>query len=363
MNSSRLPGGVMQPNVRYLYDVIVTPDNFNRAETDRYFWWTIKLAHGIGRFHHRRDIMPIDWQTVVRPNRDTLYSAAVFDLDAAPVTITLPDSGGRFMSMLVIDEDHFAPVVVRGAGRYTLSREQIGTRYAMAVVRTLVDPRSHNDLQHARQLQDAISVDQERRGWFHVPAWDRASQKRVREALVALGRTIADSKGMFGTRAQVDPVRHLIGTALRWGGNPEEEATYLNVTPSLNDGTTVYRLTARDVPVDGFWSISVYDAAGYFEPNSRQTYSINSITAARSQDGSVTVQFGGWDDRTPNCLPIMPGWNYMVRLYRPRAEILDGRWVFPIATPVVKAQSRASHISRHAREARSASSPYSFMSA
>src|SRR5207245_6106615 len=32
-----------------------------------------------------------------------------------------------------------------------------------------------------------------------------------------------------------------------------------------------------------------------------------------------------------NCLPTMPGWNYMVRLYRPRAEILNGTWTFPEA--------------------------------
>jgi hypothetical protein len=30
----------------------------------------------------------------------------------------------------------------------------------------------------------------------------------------------------------------------------------------------------------------------------------------------------------------MPGWNYMVRLYRPRAEILNGQWTFPEAHPV-----------------------------
>jgi hypothetical protein len=332
----------MQPTPRHPYDAIVTPDNFNRAETDRYFRWTIRLAGGIGCFHHRRDVMPIDWQTMVRPNRDTLYSAAVFDLDAAPVTITLPDSSGRFMSMLVIDEDQFAPAVVHGAGRYTLSREQIGTRYAMAEVRTLVDPRNHSDLERAHRLQDAITVDQERRGWFQVPAWDRASQRTVRDALVTLGRTVPDSRGMFGRRTQVDPVRHLIGTALRWGGNPEEEATYLNVTPSSNDGIIVHQLTAREVPVDGFWSISVYNADGYFEPNRWGAYSINSVTATRSRDGAVTVQFGGCDARTPNCLSIMPGWNYMVRLYRPRAEILNGSWVFPLATPVQKTHPRAS---------------------
>jgi hypothetical protein len=155
----------------------------------------------------------------------------------------------------------------------------------------------------------------------------------VRVALTALGKTIEDSRGMFGARTQVNPVRHLVGSAVHWGGNPEDEAIYLNVIPRLNDGTTVHRLTVKDVPVDGFWSISVYDADGYFEPDSHHAYSVNSVTATPNDDGSVSVQFGGRDARTPNCLSIMPGWNYMVRLYRPRAEIRNGRWVFPAAAP------------------------------
>ena len=88
-----------------------------------------------------------------------------------------------------------------------------------------------------------------------------------------------------------------------------------------------YELTVRDVPVDGFWSISVYNADGYFEPNDRNAYSVNNITATPNDDGSVTVRFGGADD-LPNMIPIMDGWNYLVRLYRPRGEILDGSWTF-----------------------------------
>jgi hypothetical protein len=38
----------------------------------------------------------------------------------------------------------------------------------------------------------------------------------------------------------------------------------------------------------------------------------------------VAVQFGGCDGETRNCLPIMPGWNYVVPLYHPRKEVLDG---------------------------------------
>jgi hypothetical protein len=121
---------------------------------------------------------------------------------------------------------------------------------------------------------------------------------------------------------------------MAYGGNPEKDALYLNITPSKNDGTTVCTLTVRDVPVDGFWSISVYDAEGHFRKNAFNAYSLNKITAKKAADGSVTIQFGGCDGKTPNCLPIMKGWNYMVRLYRPRKEILDGTWKFPEAQPL-----------------------------
>jgi hypothetical protein len=97
---------------------------------------------------------------------------------------------------------------------------------------------------------------------------------------------------------------------------------------------TVYKLTARDVPVDGFWSVIVHDKDGYISRNDCKVYSLNNITAKKDPDGAVTVQFGAYDVKTRNCLPIVPGWNYMVRLYRPRAEILNGKWTFPEAQPV-----------------------------
>jgi hypothetical protein len=62
--------------------------------------------------------------------------------------------------------------------------------------------------------------------------------------------------------------------------------------------------------------------------------SVNNLTAQRDPDGAVTVHFGGWDDGRPNCLGIKEGWNYLVRLYRPRTEIRDGTWSFPSVTPV-----------------------------
>jgi hypothetical protein len=313
--------------------VPVTADTFVRAETDRYFAGVVQEG-GFGVFTHRRAPAAIDQQSVVRLNRDTLYSAAVVDLEAGPATAVLPDAGGRFMSLQIIDQDEYTPAVHYGAGRHPFTREQIGTRYLLFAVRTLVDPADATDVAAVHALQDALTIEQPGGpGRFEVPAWDPASQTAVRDALLVLAATLPDTRGMFGPRGQVDPVRRFIGAAAAWGGNPERDATYLNVTPARNDGATPYRLTVTDVPVDGFWSISVYNAAGYFQPNDRDAYTLNNLTAVRAADGAIVVQFGGEPDPAANYLPVPPGWNYMVRLYRPRAEILEGRWTFPEAQP------------------------------
>ena len=333
LNGAWRPPRLQRTSVDPAATVPVTVETFERAESDRYFAAVVKDG-GFGAFHHHRALTPIDAQTVVRLNRDTLYSSAVFDLEAGPVTVTLPDPGERFMSMQVIDEDQYARAVVYGAGAFTVTRELIGTRYVALAVRTFVDPTDPKDIERVHALQDAISVEEQSPGHFDVPPWDAASQRAVRDALLVLGRTLPDTRRMFGPREQVDPIRHLIGTAMAWGGNPEEDALYLNVTPTRNDGSTVHELVVGDVPVDGFWSVSVYNADGYFEANDAGAYSLNNVTAKRDENGTVTIRFGGTDEHAPNRLPIMRGWNYTVRLYRPRKEVRQGTWRFPDARVV-----------------------------
>jgi hypothetical protein len=318
----------------------VTVDNFVRAESDTYFANLLKESGRLGTFNHRREVAPIDNQTVIRLNRDTLYSSAVFDLEAGPATVTLPDAGARFMSMMIVSEDHYVPAVYYAAGPHTITKEMVGTRYALVGIRTLVDPNDAEDVSKVRALQDAITVSQASPGSFEVPNWDPLSQKKVRDALLVLSSTSTGFSGAFGKKGDVDPVKRLLGAAAAWGGNPDKDAIYLNETPAKNDGTTIHRVTVKDVPVDAFWSISVYNEQGYYEANALNAYTINSITGKKAADGSTTIQFGGCDGKIPNCIPIVKGWNYTVRLYRPRAEILDGSWKFPVAHPVSQSAGR-----------------------
>lgn len=285
----------------------VTPDNFRRAETDSHFASLAKRG-GLGNFLHRRE-----------PTPDTLHSEAVFDLDAGPVTITLADAGKRFLSLTMIDQDHYVRGVFYGKGSHTLDRRRIGTRYAFAALRVFADPGSEADMKQARALQDAATIKSKSSGKLELPIWDPVSQKKVREALLALGATLPDLHRAFGAKDQVDPVRHLVGTALAWGASPDKDVFTISIAPVLNDGKVVYRLQVpANVPVDAFWSV----AAG--------GGSVNSLTAKKAEDGSVAIQFGRCAG-TPNCLQTTSGWSYTVRLYRPRSEVLEGKWQFPAA--------------------------------
>jgi para-nitrobenzyl esterase len=312
----------------------VTVADFARAETDLYFGRIVQKNGGVGKLGGPREFTSIDHQDVVRMNRDTLYTSGVFDLDAAPVTITLPDAGKRYMAMQVIDQDHYTVEVIYGSSSRTFTKDNVATRYMFAIVRTLANPDDPADLETANDLQDAIQVEQATAGKWEAPNWDDVSRTAIRDALAVLGRHQGGGLGqMFGSKAEVDPVRHLIGTAIGWGGNPSSAAVYSSEYPNLNDGKTVYTLTVRDVPVDGFWSITVYNANGYMEKNDVGRYSLNNLTASQNSDGAYTIHFGGNSD-APNYLPIMSGWNYTVRLYRPRKEVLDGDWKLPKAEPV-----------------------------
>lgn len=303
----------------------VNVQNFTRAETDLMFS-RLGASVGLGAWNHTYDLMPLDDQPIIRQNRDTLYSSAIVDVRDG-VTVTLPDTGDRYISVWVISQDHYGPIILRDPGAHTLTRELVGTDYAALIVRILVDPNSPQDVTEVNRLQDALRLDGGGTGPFPLPEYDEASQTATRSAILELARGVSKYDHSFGTAQEVDPILHLLGTASGWGGLPEYEATYISVDEHLPVGE--YRLRLQDVPVDSFWSVSLYNGDGYFEENALGVNSINSLTATPDADGAVTIRFGLQLDGVANALPIMPGWNYVLRLYRPRAEVLDGTWMAP----------------------------------
>lgn len=313
--------------------VPITIDNFVRAATDIELDKYVALAGGVNRFYHFREPTPVENQPTIRMNRDTLYSTAVVDIREG-ATLTLPDVGARYMTAMVVNQDHYINEVFSGGGTYTLGMGQFDTPYVIVYVRTLVDAADPEDVAAVNAIQDQFTIEAASSNPFTHPEYDEEQLAAMVSALLPLGAFVpSDSVGTFGSRETTRPIRHLLGTALGWGGLPETEANYLHVDPGLPVGAYKIEVPA-DVPVDAFWSISLYNAKGFFEPNARDAYNVNSVTGTRNGDGSMTVHLGACDDDRVNCLPIMEGWNYIVRMYRPGQDILDGEWSFPPAEPV-----------------------------
>jgi hypothetical protein len=305
----------------------VTVENFDRAETDTYISGLAQKG-AFGRIVHEREHASADDQYVVRINLDTLYSFGVFDL-STPLTINKPDGDGRFQSLLVLDQDHYVVAIEHDPGIFEFTRETVGTDYAMVVFRTFADPQDPLDINKAHELQDAVSFLQADPGSLELPEWDQKSLSEIRTALKVLTSNVTDTSNFFGNRGEIDRLDHYMGTAAGFGGNPKTAALYFSNPVPDNDGLTPYKMELKDVPAAAFWSVTVYNESGFLVPNKEKKYSLNSVTAEPSDDGSFEVHFGAGTEFTNN-IPIVDGWNYTLRVYQPIGAALDGSWNDPV---------------------------------
>ncbi|MDW4549473.1 DUF1214 domain-containing protein [Defluviimonas sp. D31] len=310
----------------------VNVETFVRAETDHMIRLNME-SQGleVGKIAHLREPTTVANQTVIRSNQDTLYSSVVLDL-SEPVTFTMPEIGGRYMSMHVINQDHYMFVETR-PGTYDLTEETVGSRFAIVLIRTFVDVNDPDDVAKAHAAQDAIEIAGGGAGPFEAPDWNLDKLAVIRKALNDVAALGFDSTYAFGSVGETRPVDHLVGAAAGWGGLPVTAAYYLIDSVKANDGATPHAVTVKDVPVDAFWSITVYNSDGYLAANDLGSNSYNNVTSAANEDGSYTLHFGGCEDGRTNCIPITPDWSYAIRMYQPRPELLDGSWTFPAIEP------------------------------
>lgn len=310
--------------------VAVTLDNYVRAQTDLHF----RRYAGDGYFgtlRHEREPLPVEGR-LIRPNRDVLYSVGLFDL-ANSVRLVTPESATRMQSMQVVNQDHYTPIMSYGGVEIELTQHSVGSRYALVIFRTQVDADDPEDVISANAMQDEIHWQQQASGSLELPEWDIGQISALRAAILDLSPWISGSHDMFGTRDEVDPIRHLWGTAAAWLGQPESAAMFMTFTPAHNETARPQALTIpSDVPITAFWSVTVHDREGRLLPSAESNWSLQSSHAQANEDGSVTLIFGG-NAEARNYLEIEPGWTYTFRFYRPARALLEGEWVPP--SPII----------------------------
>lgn len=313
----------------------VNLDNLRTAETHMQFDRYQKLATGINQWFHFRTPVNVDHQPTIAMNMDTLYSLAIVDLKK-PLTLTIPENKGRYCTVEVIDEDHFAFKVFTKPGKYTLSADEVGTRYAAIGVRTFIDPSNADDMAAAHALQDKFKIEAGSSDPFVLPNYDMERYdtlfKMVQQLVSFAGK---DTIGSMGKRGEVDSLKHTVATVAGWGLLPPENAMYQAVQLNLSTAKKYKIEVPADVPVGAFWSISMYNAQGFFQKNDLGVYSLNSVTAKANPDKSFTLHLGGCEDGRVNCLPFAgEGFYYQWRMYEPGEAFLKGEYSFNLPEEV-----------------------------
>lgn len=304
----------------------VTLDNYEIAESDVAFQGITKFVGTNAFYYFPVEAFDLNNQTVVRMNQDTIYSNAVLNVSEGG-TLTLPETDGRYMSAAIVQNDHYTNQVFTTPGTYEIEAE---TDFVMVIVRTMINRNDPNDGDRVREFQEAVEFSIQAREPHVLPDYDMDQLVALRTRLAAEAATKGSLNNMQGARGSVDPHMHLLGTAAGWGLLPDANARYLSY--GQEDGEGCFRATYPRPPFNdsGFFSITMYDKDGWIFSDRAI---LNQFNLEFNEDGSFDVNFGDCGEGAKNNLPIVDGWNFLMRVYEPRLEELE-EYVMPVPEKV-----------------------------
>lgn len=313
---------------------IVTPETFIRAETDRTIFEGTQLAGGINRFFHFRSLVPLDKQTVIRMNRDVLYSGGIVDVEKG-ATITFPEiPKGRYASVLLVDNDHYCPFVIYKPGKHKLPQD---TKYLILLLRVQIfNPEDPAEIAFVNKLQDQFIIESNSADEFAKPNWDKVSLDSLRSAYnKEFSKFDIYPDDWMGPRGKVNEQTRHLAAAGAWGLFPNKDAAYINYNGGNLSGDKCYVATYTKPDVGAFWSITIYGKDGFLKSTNSV---INASNVKYNDDGKTfTIHFGAKDkcpSNVKNRVDISDGWNFLVRAYLPGESVLNGTYKLPEVTEV-----------------------------
>jgi len=311
-----------------------------------------------------RNLLKAGEDVVVRSNNDTLYKAAWIYLGDGPVVIrSVSPSRDRFNAIQLQDERNANyRNVIFPDGSYTLYHgeppaaiegETIEVPSALSLVLARIEVKDKTDAQDldaARAVFDGLTI--EGPTVRELPEVDLLSgfedgvvqeaERRMRDTI----RNVPYRQMIVGPGQEpgrdVSLLYHATGTKEGWGGpapsHSSYETTFVDADGEALDGSKgVYVLVTQPPPVNGFWSITVYDATtSRFHPNKYDRYHFNNTTALQDDDGRYTFRFKtSCEDVDENCLEVPNGpFDVAARYYLPAPAIVSGDWTMPRPTKV-----------------------------
>ncbi|WP_232325181.1 DUF1214 domain-containing protein [Microbulbifer agarilyticus] len=310
----------------------VTPENYIRAEVDFALADFQKNAGGkVNEFFYITEPTPLNNQTVVRMNRDTLYAGAVVDTEGG-ATITIPEfPDDRYFSVYVVDNDHYASAVYYTPGTHKLPED---TKYAAVIQRIqLKDPSDPNDVALVNALQKKIKINATSADPFPTPPWDKDSMLSLRKKYEKEFQKFDQYEpDWMGPKGEVnEKMRHLAVAGAIYLF-PEKDAVYINYT-GPEDSSKCYRATYAVPDNNAFWSITVYGEDGFMKSDNNI---INDRNVTLNKDNTFTAYFGSEEHcgKHANRVDITDGWNFLMRVYRPGPTVLKREYGLPAVSVV-----------------------------
>ncbi len=302
----------------------VTLENYEVAESDLAFNNITKLVGTNKFFHFPLGEFDLNNQSVVRMNQDTVYSAAIVNTSEG-ATIVLPETDGRYLSVMVVQNDHYIDQVFKTSGEHVIDSETDFVAIAMRIRFNNSDP---DDKAKVQALRDATKLNIKATEPHVLPNYDMEQLVSLRNELAAEAAEYGSFNNMQGARGTVDEHMHILGTAAGWGLLPDANARYLSY--GQEDGEGCFKATYEAPPFNdpGFFSITMYDAEGWMFSDRAI---LNEFNIEFNEDGKFDAFFGDCGADTRNNLPIVDGWNFLMRVYEPRLTELNS---YKLPTPV-----------------------------
>ncbi|MGF1694496.1 DUF1254 domain-containing protein [Vibrio lamellibrachiae] len=309
--------------MQYSGPIEVSSDNFILAESDKYFFEQQGESE-MNTFKHADTLITPDNQTVVRQNRDTLYSKGIFDTNGG-VKFELPKID-TYQSLQIIDEQHRTIGVIyseEGKNSLTVTPDMLSSgEHVWVVMRTQVKSMAEQDLALGREQQRMVKVSANSSNSYIAKGFEQKSRETTRldQEKSILKIDLARSFGAPGSEV-VREFDAKVATAMGFGGLPSKHAYYKVLIAEDRTGSC-QSMTFEKPPIQekGFFSVTTYGPDGYIHT---YNYATSSREITPNQDGSITVNFNC--EGAKNNLDVASGWTGILRMYMPHSveEIVE----------------------------------------
>lgn len=276
---------------------------------------------GANKFFHFTSLSSKDDTWVVSPNQDNLYSIAIIDAKNG-FTIKLPEVGDRFVSIHVINPDHYTPYYVYGGGTHHFKREQLGADVVVVGIRMATDATSEDVKFIVEQLQPGYEIIADSAD-IQIPELDLETMAMIRTKLLPYYAALDNTYGImsYGYEKGQDEWRRVLAAAGAWGLSPNDTAMYTISGPKNTKANTCYRAKFPAVPAEAFFSVTAYNSKKFLMTNEKNSVSSNRKNLITNRDGGFTVYFGGEqceNSEHPNfILTPEDNWDTLLRAYVP----------------------------------------------